>query len=74
MAVVSGLEAHGAVIGKDVDVIAKEAMSFLTRFRKEILVVKEDVTKAGEFLCRAVMQAIDHPDLPPMQQIEYPSD
>lgn len=74
MAVVSGLEANGAVIGKDVDVIAKEAMSFLTRFRKEILVVKEDVTKAGEFLCRAVMQAIDHPDLPPMQQIEYPSD
>lgn len=73
MAVVSGLEGNGAVIGQDVDLIAKEAMPFLTRFRKEILVVKEDVTMAGEFLCRAVMQAIDHPDLPPMQHIEHPS-
>ncbi|MEO0917939.1 MAG: substrate-binding domain-containing protein, partial [Pseudomonadota bacterium] len=73
MAVVSGLEASGRVIGQDVDVIAKEAMPFLKRFRKEILTMHEDVANAGEFLCRAVMQAVDHPDRPPMQCLEQPA-
>lgn len=72
MAVISALEDFGLEIDKDADVIAKEALPFLTRFRKGILVVEEDVSKAGEFLCRAVMQAIDHPDLPPMQHLENP--
>ncbi|MEM7719364.1 MAG: LacI family transcriptional regulator [Pseudomonadota bacterium] len=72
MAVVAGLEAEGHTLGQDIDVIAKEAMPFLTRFRKDILTIHEDVANAGEFLCRAIMQAIDHPDLPPMQYLEQP--
>lgn len=72
MAVVGSVEALGRSIGGDVDLIAKEAMPFLTQFRKGILVLHEDVTKAGDFLCRAVMQAIDHPDEPPLQHLEHP--
>ncbi len=72
MAVVAALEEEGYEIGKGVDLVAKEALPFLKRFRKEIIVVWEDVTKAGDFLCRAVMQAVDNPDLPPMQFLETP--
>lgn len=74
MAVVPALEEEGYEIGKGVDLVAKEALPFLKRFRKEIIVVWEDVTKAGDFLCRAVMQAVDTPDLPPMQFLETPED
>lgn len=72
LAVVTALEAKGRTIGGDADVIAKEALPFLKRFRKDILVVHEDVATAGDFLCRAVMQAIDHPHLPPLQYLEQP--
>lgn len=72
MRITAGLEGSGYVIGKDVDLISKEASRILKSFRKEILVVPEDVTKAGDFLCRAVMHAVDHPDMPPMQHLEQP--
>ena len=70
MAAVAALESRGYMIGHGVDLIAKEALTLLQRFRKDILVVSEDVTKAGEFLCKTVMQAIDKPDAPPMQFLE----
>ncbi|MCG6882471.1 MAG: LacI family transcriptional regulator, partial [Silicimonas sp.] len=73
MAVAVAIEKHGGTIGGDVDLIAKEALPFLRRFRNEILVIPEDVTQAGRFLCRAVMQAIDDPEAPPMQYLETPS-
>lgn len=72
MAATAGLETRGLVLGRDVDVIVKGATSFLERFRKDILVVDEDVSRAGAFLGRAVMQAIDRPDLPPLQLLERP--
>ena len=59
MAAVSGAERAGAVIGRDFDIVAKEAIRFLHRFRKEIIVVYEDVGQAGEFLARALMAAIE---------------
>ena len=73
MAVTAAAEASGLGVGAEYDLIAKEALPFLQRFRKEILVVPEDVTGAGEFLCRAVMQAIDKPGAPPMQYLETPA-
>jgi LacI family transcriptional regulator len=71
-AIVAALEARGHEIGDDVDLVAKEAMPFLNRFRKGIVVVNEDVTRAGTFVAKALMQAIDHPELPPMQDMEVP--
>jgi len=73
MAVVTALEGSGRKIGTDVDVIAKEAVPFLKHVRQEMLVINEDVSKAGEFVCHALMQRIDKPDLPPMQFLEQPS-
>lgn len=70
MAAMSALEAKGVTIGDTVDVLAKEAVPLLQRFRKEIIVVKEDVSMAGSFLARALMQAIDQPDLAPLQHLE----
>ena len=59
MAAVNGAERAGLRIGEDFDVVAKEAISFLRRFRKEIIVVHEDVGLAGDFLARALIAAIE---------------
>lgn len=59
MAVVAGGESLGLVLGRDFDVGTKDSVGFLRRFRSEMLVVREDVRMAGEFLARAVMAAID---------------
>ena len=59
MAAVNGAERAGMGIGTDFDMVAKEAISFLRRFRKEILVVHEDVGRAGDFLARALIAAIE---------------
>lgn len=52
-------EAAGLVIGRDFDAVAKEAFPFLQYFRSAILVQCEDVGRAGSFLARAVMAAIE---------------
>ena len=59
MASVAGAEQVGRVIGVDFDIVAKEAITFLRRFRREIIVVEENVGRAGNFLARAVMAAIE---------------
>jgi LacI family transcriptional regulator len=62
-------ETLGLTIGKDIDVIAKESMPFLKHFRSEIIVIHEDINETGQFLARAIIQAIDRPELPPMQKL-----
>jgi LacI family transcriptional regulator len=59
VAAVAGAENAGRVIGRDFDLVAKEANHFLHRFRKEIIVIREDVGKAGGFLSRALIAAIE---------------
>lgn len=59
MASVSGAEQTGRRIGQDFDLVAKEAIRFLHRFRPEIIVVHEDVGRAGDFLARALIAAIE---------------
>jgi LacI family transcriptional regulator len=59
VAAVAGAEKAGLSIGQDFDIVAKEANHFLHRFRKEIIVVQEDVSRAGGFLTRALMAAIE---------------
>lgn len=74
MAAVAAIETQGRNIGADVDLITKEALPILKRFRNDVMVINEDVTTAGTFVCKAVMQAIDHPERPPMQAMETPSE
>jgi LacI family transcriptional regulator len=72
MAAVSALEHEGRTLGADIDVIAKEAISFLKLFRSEILTLPEAVGAAGAFLAKAAIHAIQEPTAPPMQFLEVP--
>jgi LacI family transcriptional regulator len=72
MSAVAALEMQGRDLGTDIDVIAKETVPFLRLFRPALLPVAEDVNKAGAFLAEAAMQAINRPDLPPMQGLDTP--
>ena len=70
---VVALEDHGKVVGTDFDVIGKEAMPFLTLFRREIIAMQEDVGEAGAFLAKAALAAIREPDAPPLQKLDVPT-
>lgn len=64
MAMVSGGEGCGLVLGRDFDVATKDvatkdSVQLMHRFRPAMLVAQEDVAHAGEFLARAVMSAIE---------------
>jgi LacI family transcriptional regulator len=72
MTTVAAAEGCGLVLGKDFQIGAKEAIPILDRFRRGMIVVREDVSHAGDFLARAVMAAIEHPDAPLMQGLEQP--
>lgn len=73
MAAVAGAENAGLRIGRDFDLVSKEAISFLHRFRREILVVKEDVGHAGTFIAQALMAAIEKRAPDQGQYLERPT-
>jgi len=72
MASVVSVEGLGLKVGENVDVIAKEDVPFLRLFRQEILTLPESVGSAGVFLARAAIQAIQNPEMTPMQFLEVP--
>ncbi|HSF91609.1 MAG TPA: substrate-binding domain-containing protein, partial [Paracoccaceae bacterium] len=72
MAATSAAETLGRTVGKDIDIVGKEAIRFLKQFRPSLLVGHEDVKRAGRFLAKAVVQAIREPDKPPMQELDVP--
>jgi len=59
MAAVAALEQLGLRLGQDFQVATKEAIQFMHRFRREILVANEDVEQAGSSIARAVIDAIE---------------
>lgn len=73
MAAIAGAERAGLVLGQDFDVVAKEAIRFLHRFRRNILIVHEDVGKAGDFLAHAAVAAIEKRKDIAMQGLERPT-
>lgn len=73
MASVSAVENLGLHIGRDFDVVSKEAIPFLQRFRAEMIVGFEDVGKAGDFLARAALAAIDRALPTDWQYLDRPS-
>jgi LacI family transcriptional regulator len=72
MAAIAGAERAGRVLGRDFDVVAKEAVPMLRRFRQDILIVREDVGRAGEFLARALVAEIDKRDWTARQGLDVP--
>lgn len=74
MASVAALEGRGLALGREIDLVAKEAIPFLTLFRRGILAVREDVARAGEVLARAAIRAIREPGSPPLQDLEVPEE
>lgn len=59
MASVHGAERAGAVLARDFDAVGKEAIPFLHRFRSDLIVLREDVSRAGHFLAKAIIAAIE---------------
>lgn len=73
LAAVAAGEGQGLRLGQDFDVASKEVLHLLRQFRKDILVVHEDVTKAGTFLSQAVMAAIEGGDPKAHQALDRPT-
>ncbi len=73
MAAICAAERTGLVLGQDIDVVAKEAISFLRRFRRHTLIVQEDLGRAGEFLARAAIAAIGKRKDQQMQGLDVPA-
>lgn len=73
MGALAGVERSGKTVGVDFDIFAKEPVPFLKLLRPEFLTMSESVGSAGDFLARAIIQAIKEPDLPPMQFVEVPT-
>lgn len=71
MAIVNAVESEGLKLGLNVDLVAKEALQFLVHFRREIIVVRENVSQAGTFLVKALTASIEK-DGPPQQGVETP--
>lgn len=72
MAGVTAAESCDLRLGQDLDVVAKEAIPFLNRFRRDLIVVHEEVAQAGDFLARAVVDAIERRDTGATQFLEQP--
>lgn len=72
MSAVAGAERSGRVLGQDFDLVAKEAIAVLRRFRRDIIIVPEDVGRAGDFLARALVAAIEKRPLAIRQGLDVP--
>jgi LacI family transcriptional regulator len=72
MSSIYGAERAGRVLGRDFDVVAKEAIAVLRRFREEIIIIREDVGRAGDFLARALVATIEKKGPIPGQGLEVP--
>ena len=69
MFAVLGAESVGRSVGPDLGLVGKQAMNFLQHFRPDIMVINENVRDAGTFLAKAAIQAVEKPDLPPMNHL-----
>jgi len=73
MAAIAGFESNGYKIGLDYDAVAKDTINFLKLFRKEIIVIDENVASAGAFLAKAAINAARNSDSIVMQHLDTPT-
>ncbi|MXU66000.1 LacI family transcriptional regulator [Oceanomicrobium pacificus] len=69
IAATAGIEAAGLTIGKDIDLVGKQSIDILGRFRPAISRFNEDVREAGRQLADALVARIADPDAPPRQNL-----
>ncbi len=74
IAAIVAIEQMGRKLGEDIDVYSKEVIPVLKMFRENIVVEFEDVSDAGRFLAKAVLQLLLEPEKKPMQHLEIPVD
>jgi LacI family transcriptional regulator len=72
IAAISAAEAQGLVAGRDFDVAVKESFDLMSKFRPDIVVVREDFRTAGMGLATAVMRTIAGVAPEELQTIEVP--
>lgn len=70
---ISAAEGSGLVIGKDFDVAVKESFDLMRRFRREVIVLREDFRAAGKGLAEAVLQTIAGTPPAELQTLEVPA-
>lgn len=74
MAAITEFESAGRTVGREIDVVAKETVTFLGMFRPDIMTVREDVGRAGHLLAKGALESIRSPEAAPVQRLEGPSD
>jgi LacI family transcriptional regulator len=72
MSFISGLEAAGLQIGREFDLVAKQAAVPLHWYRKEIIAIDEDFHAAGASLADSVRAVIDGTDPGSLQVLMRP--
>ena len=72
MAAVAAMERCGLALARDFDLVSKEAIHFMHRFRRDLIIAQEDVAQAGDFLARAVMLAIEGQAIAAGQGLQVP--
>ncbi|WP_366656117.1 LacI family transcriptional regulator [Fodinicurvata sp. EGI_FJ10296] len=73
MAAITAFEAAGRAVGREIDVVAKETVTFLGMFRPAIMTVREDVGHAGHLLAEGALEAVRSPDAAPVQRLDSAS-
>jgi len=73
ISVISGAESCGLVIGRDFDVAVKESFDLMRRFRRDVIVLREDFRAAGRGLAEAVVATVAGTPATDLQRIEAPS-
>lgn len=71
IAATAGVESAGLQLGRDIDIVSKQSINFLERFRSEIDVIPEDCRMAGRDLATAVVKSIDGTPATELQTLVY---
>lgn len=72
MAAIAAVETSRRVIGKDVDIVAKETFDLLNRFRPDLIVFEESFKKAGYALGNIIISIIKGDDPTKHQILDDP--
>lgn len=72
--VMSFAREHDASIGKDFDLVAKDCEEFMSKTIPGLILARENIPRAAEFLCKALIRAIETPKAMPLQGIETPTE
>ncbi len=71
IALCCGIEKAGFSIGKEIDIVSKQTVNILPRFRPQIETVHEDIQLAGRELAKLVLASIQQTPASKLQSIVY---